>query len=99
MPSDIPSRWKRLPARERDLLLTLLVDGPASGAELQDRIGGVDGRQAKSQTYQALKRLDDAGLVECEAVDDRTDEYRIAGQGKMLVHRVAEEWEVVLRGK
>lgn len=98
MPSDIPDRWRRLQARDRDILLSLLVDGPASGSALHDRIGGVEGRSADSQTYQAIKRLMAADLVDFERVDDRTNEYSITRHGKFLLHRVAEEWEVVFHG-
>jgi DNA-binding PadR family transcriptional regulator len=98
VPTDIPDRWKQLWSRRRDILLTLVVDGPMSGTELHDRIGGVDGRRADSEIYQDLTYLRDEGLVEMTSRDGRENDYAATGQGKVLVHRVGEEWAVVLHG-
>ena len=98
MDSQLPDRWKGLSARQRDILLTLVVEGAMPGAELHERIGGVDGRRADSELYQDLKRLREDGLVECREEDWRTNEYEVTGEGRSAVYRAGQAWRGVIPG-
>jgi len=98
MGSTIPDAWKGLPARQRDVLVSLILEGPCNGTEMHERIASSDVYRNKDNTYRALDSLRERGLVEREERDGRSYEYSATTRGLSLVHRVAETWGGVLNG-
>lgn len=86
--SDLPAEWRGLPAHQRDILVTLVVDGPGSGNDLFERIGGVEGRSKPPTTYRNLGDLQDGGYVQAEEKDGRENIYKAAHKAVGLVDKV-----------
>lgn len=82
MISDPPEAWLRLSAHERDILVTLDVDGPCSGKELSDRVG-LDIHY--SSTHRGLQNLLEADLISVEPKDGRENNYQVTSDGASLL--------------
>jgi hypothetical protein len=88
--SSLPESWLELPAYQRDLLLTLVIDGPGSGKELHERVGGGDGRKRGPTTYRHLADLRDADLVKSEPGMGHDNTYAATTHGLVLVDALVE---------
>lgn len=90
---ELPSEWREMNAYPRDILHSLATDGPASGIELKDRIGGVPGRESKTPLYRSLDQLEHSGLIEAHERDGRENEYALTEGGAGLLDDVRTAWE------
>ena len=81
----LPAAWRELNANQRDILLALALDGPASGRGIFDRVGNVAGHQREMSTYRNLKPLEERGLLTRRERDGREDEYDLPDDGNKLV--------------
>lgn len=83
---DLPATWRALSANERDILLALQADGPASGREIFDAVGGEENHETVQTTNWNLRELEKAGYVHREERDRRTDELKLTGDGAQVVN-------------
>lgn len=85
-------RWRRS-GGVGELLLVALLDGPAHGYELMDRLEDFSGgswRPSPGSVYPQLQTLEDGGLIEgCESAGRRTFTLTPAGRTRADERRVA----------
>jgi DNA-binding MarR family transcriptional regulator len=95
MGSTVPDRWHQLSPWQRDVLITLAVEGPQTGYALS---GAVDPDVDKSSASRTLKELRGHGLVERTEGDHRQDghENRLTTEGLALVHEAIVEPAIVI---
>ncbi len=80
------------------LVLVSLLDGPKHGYAISDDIGQLTGeRPGPGTLYGAIARLEQRGLVEAAASDDRRKPYRLTGLGRDELRRELDRVGVVAR--
>ena len=99
----------RTPSRTNDptvLILTSLASGPKHGHALLLDIESFAGvRLGPGSLYGAITRLEERGLIEPLAVDDRRQPYRLTASGEAMLaetldelHRIVDTGRRRLRG-
>lgn len=68
-----------------ETLYTLAANGPTYGLGIKTHLDDLYGDIGHARVYQALDRLEGHGLVTHQALDDRTNEYRLTPAGADLV--------------
>lgn len=86
-----PEYWLQLPDLQRDILIILDVDGPSSGNQLLDKIGGYHRRSSKATMSRNISELRDSGFVESHPKRGRDSMTEITGDGRQVVE-AAREW-------
>jgi len=84
----VPPEWQDLAPYARDILLTLALDGGASGHEIHVALGGDPGDHSHPSIYRNLADLNGKGLVASTERDGRTDEWDLTNDGEALVSRL-----------
>lgn len=87
MQYQIPVAWRELSSYQRDILHSLLVDGPATGAQLIERVGGTSRRQSKEPVYRHLETLEERGLARESDTqfDGRAVRHEVTDDGRALL--------------
>ncbi|MFF5225266.1 PadR family transcriptional regulator [Dactylosporangium sp. NPDC000521] len=68
------------------LVLVSLADGPKHGYAIQEDIGMVTGdRPGPGTLYGAIKRLQERGLIEALAAQDRRKPYQLTPVGRQML--------------
>lgn len=80
----IPSDWSELTAFQRDILLTLHIEGEMPGVDVHEHLDDV----AKPTTYANLKRLREFNLVEADPGNGHTNVQRLTDRGERLIAAV-----------
>jgi predicted transcriptional regulator len=85
MQRTIPEAWHDLSGWERDVLVTLAVDGPATGYKIAERI---DPTAQRSQSTEPLNKLIEKGFVKRNSPDVPQNGYtnKLTTEGLALVH-------------
>ena len=78
----IDPEWRNLKMTQRDVLVCLAVDGPASGVELDKKIG--TGNETANTTQRNVQMLVDKGFIEHEQNPD---------DGRQWINRLTEKGE------
>lgn len=81
----IPDDWHRLGGWQRDVLVTLAVQGPQSVSEVS---AAIDGEVRDSTASQALSKVRDKGYVETKKSETNAyaTENRLTTEGLALVY-------------
>jgi DNA-binding PadR family transcriptional regulator len=68
------------------LVLVSLADGPKHGYAIQDDIATLIGsRPGPGTLYGAIKRLEERGLIEAMAAQDRRKPYQLTAAGRQIL--------------
>jgi DNA-binding PadR family transcriptional regulator len=68
------------------LVLVSLADGPKHGYAMQEDIGMLTGnRPGPGTLYGAIKRLEERGLIEAVAAQDRRKPYQLTAAGRQTL--------------
>lgn len=95
MDSSIPDAWRSLSALQRDVLIVLAQDGPATGAAVNRALDR--DYERRGPVHDTLQKLRAKGYVETEPADDpgeaKTNELTDAGRD--LLREVGSVWHEV----
>lgn len=84
---ELPTEWAKSNAIQRDILITLYLDGPATGARVHESRGEPPANE--STTHRNLVALRERGLVEADTDDDDGRAYvnSLTDEGTRLVEQ------------
>ncbi|MET7425779.1 PadR family transcriptional regulator [Dactylosporangium sp. NPDC005555] len=78
------------------LVLVSLADGPKHGYAIQEDIGRLTGnRPGPGTLYGAIKRLEERGLIEALAAQDRRKPYQLTPVGRQTLQAELERTRAV----
>jgi DNA-binding PadR family transcriptional regulator len=79
------------------LVLVSLAEGPRHGYAIQEDIGALTGsRPGPGTLYGAIKRLEERGLIEALAAQDRRKPYQLTAAGRRALQAELERTRAVV---